>query len=130
MSIQFPPEFNAFWRMPGTKAAFVSEVHPTHPHDCTNCGGIGSMVTFCALAGPFDAPPVGPNVIAHYANGKWWGGTNYTANCPVCKGNGRNPDYKDPPARKHTIEWKSTWAHAQTGQTEPIQDDTYIPEME
>jgi len=97
MSIQFPSEFHAWWRMPGVKAAFVSEITPKRPADCPNCGGIGTMTTFCALAGPFENPPVGHNVVAHFGNGKWWGGQHNTAPCPVCKGIGLDPTHKETP---------------------------------
>jgi DnaJ-class molecular chaperone len=104
MSVHFPSEFNAYWRMPGTKAAFVSEVATTNPKDCKNCGGIGTMTTFCALAGPFDAIPAG---VAHFANGKWWAGAHYSANCPDCHGTGLDPKHVESPIRKGVIPWDS-----------------------
>lgn len=132
MTIQFPPEFQTYWKMPGTKTAFVSEIQPKRPADCGNCGGVGTMVTFCARQGPFDNVPVGASVVAHYANGKWWGGSNFSASCPVCKGTGRNPQHKESPIRMNPIQAKlalESLKNMNTGQTESIEDSTRMSEM-
>lgn len=44
------------------------------------------MSTFVGVSGPFNTPPVGKDIVAHYGDGKWWGGQNFTAPCPVCGG--------------------------------------------
>lgn len=87
--MRYPQAFQDMWRAGNTKAAFVSEAVSKKASDCQNCGGAGMMATFIAVMGPFDNLPVGKGIIAHYANGKWWGGANFTAPCPVCGGSGR-----------------------------------------
>lgn len=124
MNVQFPPIFNSHWKQPGIKAAFVTESHPHHPGECINCGGIGTMTTFCATAGPFDNPPVG-KLIAHFGNGKWWGGANFSASCPVCNGTGRRPGYNPGPTRANPIKAKAEMDKLKpmnTGQTESLDD--------
>lgn len=106
MSIQFPREFTPMWKAAGVKAAFVTEAHPNKPSDCVNCGGIGTMTTFCATAGPFNVPPA-PNHVGHFANGKWWSGQNYSFNCPVCNGSGLNPQVAAPEIRQGVIHWQT-----------------------
>ena len=129
MSIKFPPVFQTYWKMAGIKAAFVTEAQPKHPGECSNCGGIGTLTTFCATQGPFDNPP-GGKLIAHFGNGKWWGGANYSAICPVCNSTGKDPEYKSSPVRANPIKVKEallSLSKMDTGQTEPIQDDAYTP---
>lgn len=126
-NLQFPPEFKYYWKDPNTKAAFVSEPLPRHPSDCRNCGGLGTMFTFIAQTGPFDNPPVGKDIVAHWGSGKWWGGKNYTAHCPICKGTGKNTEYKSPPIRVNPIRTKQateSLGKLDAGTTE------YIEEME
>jgi hypothetical protein len=93
--MKFPPEFLEAWKQANVKAAWVSEMKPSRSDDCQNCGGSKFMSTFIALSGPFNDPPFGKGVVAHFANGKWWGGSTYTASCPVCNGAGKIPHRAD-----------------------------------
>jgi len=90
----FPPEFKGLIAAPTTKAAFFSDIKPMHARDCKNCGGIGTMILYIATGGPFVNPPGG---IAHFANDRWWSGTNIEKACPDCKGLGIDPNYVEKP---------------------------------
>jgi len=86
---QFPKIFKELWKAPDTRASFVSEIAPLNPHDCENCGGVGSLYTFIATKGPFNSPGMMTEV-SHWHNDKWWVGKHHSAPCPVCQGTGNN----------------------------------------
>lgn len=92
----YPPEFVELCKDPTLRAAFVSEIKPIHPRDCKNCGGVGTLVIFLAVNGPFPDPP-GPPAVIKFVNGNWWSGKSLEATCPVCGGNGIDPSYIQPP---------------------------------
>lgn len=84
MDRQFPNEFKQLMRAPDVKAAFVSEIESPNPNACQNCGGSGSVCIFIATVGPLNSP-VGGKLVSHYADDKWWGGSNFVFACPVCR---------------------------------------------
>ena len=105
MSVNFPKEFTQHLAKPNLKGAFFSMPEPGghHPRDCKNCGGVGVMYLFLATGGPFNNPPQGKGIIAKWANGKWWAGTNEGGICPDCKGTGVTPGFVEPPASMRAI---------------------------
>jgi hypothetical protein len=122
--MKFPREFAEAWKQPNVKAAWFSETKPLRATDCENCGGSGFMSTFVGLSGPFDNVPVGKGVVAHFANGKWWGGSHFTAACPVCNGSGKAPDRTEQlkmPLRQY---WEIMGAtEMESGIEQPAADD-------
>jgi len=101
MNKKFPPEFKKHLATPGIKGAFVSDIRGTHPRDCKNCGGVGTIILFIAVDGPFRDVPQG---IAHWADGHWWAGKNYEEDCPVCKGDCIDPTYVEQAEIKRDID--------------------------
>lgn len=99
----FPPEFKQHLANTALKGAFISDIHPVHPRDCHNCGGVGTMVLFLATGGPFREVPTG---ISHFSAGKWWVGKNVEEICPVCKGSGQYSDYIEQPIRQRDTDLK------------------------
>ena len=94
----FPPEIKRYISVPGVKAAFVSDISPVNPHDCTNCGGAQVFALFVATKGPFQAPAAPyakDGETSHFDPtagklGGWWVGKTFTFPCPVCLG-GQKP---------------------------------------
>jgi hypothetical protein len=110
MSIHFPPEFKKYLSMPNIKGAFVSKIEGRHPRDCKNCGGVGTIVLFCAFNGPFRDVPSG---IAHFTDGHWWAGKNFEEMCPDCKGNGIDPNYIEQPTRQRELDISTVVKHVE-----------------
>lgn len=99
--MKLPTEWTSLIKAPRVKAAFFSKIESKKKQDCKNCGGLGEMYLFIATSGPFKDVPKG---IAKWAGDRWWAGENFGGLCPVCKGTGADPDYKEEPEIKRQIE--------------------------
>ena len=94
----FPASFKELWKDPTIKMACISDIQPGSKADCENCGGIGHLYTFISKIGPLASPS--PSDTTKFISGKWWVGNNISGECPVCKGSGKDPDYKEQPVRQ------------------------------
>ncbi len=129
----YPPEFTEYCKNANLKGAFVREIKPSHPRDCHNCGGVGSIVIFLVTEGPFEFPPNGciePRkgerqakfITATYVNGKWWGGMSQEKNCPVCHGSGILPGWEEQPI---SIDHQQLDTFDMLKKTKPIEVEDY-----
>lgn len=116
--MKFPDNFKVFLSDRLLKGAFFSKIEGRHPRDCKNCGGIGVIYIFLATGGPFNNPPTGANIVAHFAEGKWWAGKNEGGICPDCKGTGVQPGFVEPPALMRQLDTE--------GVVKPVADYTDI----
>lgn len=103
MSRKYPPEFNQLVKDPNVRGAFVSVLDRRHPKECPNCGGIGTLIIFLATAGPLLDPPGSP-AIAKFVNDNWWAGMSDERACPICKGTGIDPKFKQPRTHHHQLD--------------------------
>lgn len=74
------------------KECFLSDIQPTNPYDCKNCGGMGIFILFIADEGPY-LQPANPyrsdGKTSKWYNDRWWVGKSHSFRCPDCKGEGR-----------------------------------------
>lgn len=95
MSKAIPQMFQNMCNRGYVKAAFISDIQATNPYDCINCGGVGKLYLFVAAEGPYQSPSGNLGKISKWFDSAWWIGENYVDICPVCKGSGKTPEYKD-----------------------------------
>lgn len=84
-----PKEFDAYFRDPKVKAAWISGSDGVNYTGCDNCSGAGVFVASIAVAGPFEAPQA--KGASHYHDGYWWSVITKVAECPVCHNIKRRP---------------------------------------
>jgi hypothetical protein len=89
----YPPVMKAMSNDPRVLRYWVSDIKPTHPNECDNCGGSGSLVIQCAYAGPFSSAPGfsrTDNLASKFDtdDGTWWLVKTDEFRCPICNGLG------------------------------------------
>ena len=89
----FPVDFKFYATEPGVKKALILDIPLQSADSCPNCGGLGNMLLFVCTGGPFSSSP-GPGKIGKWHDNAWWEGQTFGAQCPVCKGFGKDKSYK------------------------------------
>ena len=89
MSIQIPHQLKELINGGGIKKAFITDPTGANGRNCLNCAGVGIMYLFLAHEGPYKSPSTDLSKVSHFFDGAWWVGSSYSANCPVCHGQGQ-----------------------------------------